>query len=134
MEPARSLLDRLDVEEVAVVLVGELLTEPPPAQALDLLLKQVLNIPSTVVRGRLGRYERNIMTWVSPTNGKLVDRATRYVEHLLAGAGHVETRYEEIVRQLFAEMDVSEPGESVVLRTYRALSRRRRSRLRSTTA
>jgi len=99
-----------------------------------LLLKQVLNIHSTVVMGRLGRYESNIMTWVSPTNGKLVDRATRYVEHLLAGAGHVETRYEEIVRQLFAEMDVSEPGESVVLRTYRALSRRRRSRLRSTTA
>ena len=33
-----------------------------------------------------------------------------------------------------AEMDGMEPGESVVLRTYRALSRRRRSRLRSTTA
>ena len=99
-----------------------------------LLLKQVLNIHSTVVMGRLGRYESNIMTWVSPTNGKLVDRATRYVEHLLAGAGQAETRYEEIVRQLFAEMDVIEPGESVVLRTYRALSRRRRSRLRSTSA
>jgi N-acetylmuramic acid 6-phosphate etherase len=91
-----------------------------------ILLKQILNIHSTVVMGRLGRYESNIMTWVSPTNGKLVDRATRYVEHLLAGAGQTGTRYDEIVRQLFAEMDGSEPGESVVLKTYRALSKRRR--------
>ena len=42
-----------------------------------LLLKQILNIHSTVVMGRLGRYESNLMTWVTPTNGKLVDRAKR---------------------------------------------------------
>jgi N-acetylmuramic acid 6-phosphate etherase len=88
-----------------------------------LLLKQVLNIHSTLVMGRLGRYENNLMTWVLPTNGKLVDRAARYVERLLANAGRTNHSYEDIVRQLFAEMDVTEPGESVVLRTYNSLLR-----------
>ena len=89
-----------------------------------LLLKQILNIHSTLVMGRLGRYKNNLMTWVSPTNGKLIDRATRYVKHLLAGAGRTDQRYEDIVRQLFAELDGIEPGESVVLRTYRSLLRK----------
>lgn len=86
-----------------------------------LMLKQMLNIHSTLVMGRLGRFKNNIMTWVSPTNGKLVDRATRYVKHLLVGAGRLDSQYEDIVRQLFAEMEGMEPGESVVLRTYRTL-------------
>lgn len=90
-----------------------------------LLLKQMLNIHSTLVMGRLGRYKNNLMTWVSPTNCKLVDRATRYVKQLLAGAGRTSPRYDEIVRRLFAEMDVTQPGESVVLRTYRSLLRDR---------
>jgi N-acetylmuramic acid 6-phosphate etherase len=88
-----------------------------------LLLKQMLNIHSTVVMGRLGRYKSNVMTWVSPTNCKLVDRATRYVKQLLAGAGRPNPRYEEVVHRLFAEMDVTRPGESVVLGTYRSLLR-----------
>jgi N-acetylmuramic acid 6-phosphate etherase len=89
-----------------------------------LLLKQILNIHSTLVMGRLGRFKNNLMTWVSPTNGKLVDRATRYVKHLLVGAGRTDQGYEEIVRQLFTEMDGIEPGESIVLRTYRSLMRK----------
>ena len=91
--------------------------------AEHLLLKQALNIHSTLVMGRLGRYENNLMTWVSPTNCKLVDRATRYITHLLAGAGRTGQRYEDIVLQLFTEMDGVEPGESVVLRTCRSLLR-----------
>ncbi len=95
-----------------------------PGLLQHLLLKQMLNIHSTVVMGRLGRFRNNLMTWVSPTNGKLVDRATRYVKHLLASAGRTDQRYEDIVRQLFAEMDGIEPDESVVLRTYRSLLRK----------
>jgi N-acetylmuramic acid 6-phosphate etherase len=72
--------------------------------------------------GRLGRYENNLMTWVLPTNGKLVDRAARYVMHLLTNAGRPEREYEEIVRRLFDEMDRVRPGESVVLRTFRSLT------------
>jgi N-acetylmuramic acid 6-phosphate etherase len=93
-----------------------------------LLLKQLLNIHSTVVMGRLGRYENNLMTWVSPTNCKLVDRATRYVRQLLVNAGRPHQRYEEIVRRLFIEMRATEPGESVVLRTYRSMLRERDGR------
>jgi N-acetylmuramic acid 6-phosphate etherase len=89
-----------------------------------LLLKQVLNIHSTLVMGRLGRYEGNLMTWVAPTNGKLVDRAARYVMHLLAGSDRSGPGYERVVRRLFVEMEHCPPGESVVLRTYRALRRR----------
>jgi N-acetylmuramic acid 6-phosphate etherase len=92
-----------------------------------LLLKQILNIHSTLVMGRLGRYEGNLMTWVTPTNGKLVDRATRYVGHLLDRSGHADHRYDEIVHALFAEMARARPGESVVLGTYRSLLRSRRN-------
>jgi N-acetylmuramic acid 6-phosphate etherase len=99
-----------------------------PDLCQHLLLKQILNIQSTVVMGRLGRFKDNLMTWVSPTNGKLVDRATRYVKQLLAGAGRTDQRYEDIVRQLFAEMDGIKPGESVVLRTYRSLLRKGEAR------
>ncbi len=88
-----------------------------------LLLKQMLNIHSTLVMGRLGRYQDNLMTWVTPTNGKLVDRAVRHVRHLLANAGRPEIHYERVVEQLFAEMEQTKPGESVVLRTFRALVR-----------
>lgn len=100
------------------VSVGDL-----PLLFRHLLLKQMLNIHSTLVMGRLGRYENNLMTWVTPTNNKLVDRAARYVGHLLSQAGRTDVRYEEIVRRLFVEMDRIPPGESIVLRTYESLSR-----------
>ena len=92
-----------------------------PALLRHLMLKQVLNIHSTLVMGRLGRYEGNLMTWVTPTNGKLVDRAARHVAHLLARAGS-SASFEEIVRRIFHEMETSGPGEPIVLRTFRALS------------
>lgn len=98
-----------------------------PAEGLaDLLrhtlLKQALNIHSTVTMGRLGRYEGNLMTWVRPTNGKLVDRSARYVQHLLERAGRFDLGYEDVVRQLFVEMERSAPDEPVVLRTFRTLT------------
>lgn len=43
------------------------------------VLKVLLNSLSTLVMGRLGRYYSNIMTYVKPTNYKLIDRAARYV-------------------------------------------------------
>lgn len=105
-------------------LVHEVAVSGLPELFQHLLLKQMLNIHSTMVMGRLGRYKNNLMTWVSPSNGKLVDRATRYVKQLLTSAGRREQRYEDIVRQLFAELEGIEPGESVVLKTYRSLLRK----------
>jgi len=93
---------------------------PPLFQ--HLLLKQLLNIHSTLVMGRLERYEGNLMTWVMPTNRKLIDRATRYVRHLLLDAGAPAASYEHVVHRLFEEMQTTPPGESVVLRTFRSLS------------
>jgi N-acetylmuramic acid 6-phosphate etherase len=48
-----------------------------------LCLKVLLNTMSTAIMGRLGRFESNIMTWVKPSNYKLIDRATRYAQKLL---------------------------------------------------
>lgn len=87
-----------------------------------LLLKQLLNIHSTLIMGRLGRYRLNFMTWVVPTNGKLVDRATRYVQWLLAEEKVKGISYEEIVRELFRQEAELKVGESVVLKTAAALA------------
>jgi N-acetylmuramic acid 6-phosphate etherase len=89
-----------------------------------ILLKLLLNMHSTLVMGRLGRYHGNLMTWVRPSNYKLIDRSVRYVQHLLAEAGIHEHSYEEIVRQCFAEMAALGDNEPVVLRTFEALRAR----------
>jgi N-acetylmuramic acid 6-phosphate etherase len=47
------------------------------------LLKYLLNLQSTLAMGRLGRYHGNLMTYVRPTNGKLVDRTLRTLRTLL---------------------------------------------------
>lgn len=113
--------------ENAIELRFDRLERELPAEGLpDLLrhtlLKQALNIHSTLTMGRLGRYEGNLMTWVRPTNGKLVDRSARYVQHLLARAGRDDFVYEDVIRQLFVEIERSAPDEPVVLRTFRTLT------------
>lgn len=88
------------------------------------LLKILLNTHSTLVMGRLGRYESNLMTWVRPSNNKLIDRAIRYVAYLLAReGGHPAFSYEEIAYQCFEEMRDLTPDESIVLKTVAALRR-----------
>jgi N-acetylmuramic acid 6-phosphate etherase len=84
------------------------------------LLKMLLNIHSTLVMGRLGRYKRNLMTWVHPTNGKLIDRATRFVGTLLREDGF-QVPYEKIVEKLFEMKKMVSPNESIVLATYDSL-------------
>ncbi len=82
-----------------------------------LLLKMLLNIHSTLIMGRMGRYKRNLMTWVYPTNGKLIDRATRYARTLLKEDG-LEISYEDVVRKLFELKGRVTANESIVLATY----------------
>ena len=48
-----------------------------------LALKMILNTHSTLIMGRLGRYEGNVMTYLRASNNKLIDRAIRYIEMLL---------------------------------------------------
>lgn len=89
-----------------------------------LLLKMMLNILSTLIMGLLGRYESNLMTWVTPSNNKLIDRAARYIGILLQRAG-IKTSYETIVYELFEEMEKGVGTRSLVLDTYSKIARKR---------
>ncbi len=89
-----------------------------------LLLKIIMNMHSTLVMGRMGRFESNVMTWVKPSNKKLIDRAIRYVQHLLEKEGGAHFSYADICYQLFAEAEAMRPEESVVLRTLASLRKK----------
>lgn len=80
---------------------------------LHLNLKMALNILSTLVMGRRGFYLDNVMSWVKPSNNKLIDRATRYVQ-LLAGRRGVVVKYEDGVRAVIEEMEKNIPGPVVI--------------------
>jgi N-acetylmuramic acid 6-phosphate etherase len=82
-----------------------------------LMLKMMMNIHSTLVMGRLGRYQGNVMTWVYPSNGKLVDRAARYSISLLERQGVKNIDYDRIVRIQFDLKGSLKSSESIVIRT-----------------
>ncbi len=84
------------------------------------ILKMLLNTHSTLIMGKLSRYQGNIMTWVKPTNNKLIDRAARYIDFLLSDAG-IEKSYEEIVKEIFATIPTMQETESIVLKTVAKL-------------
>ncbi|MFZ4714829.1 MAG: hypothetical protein ACOYL6_14015 [Bacteriovoracaceae bacterium] len=86
----------------------------------QVVLKVLLNTHSTLVMGKLNRYQGNIMTWVKPTNNKLIDRAARYVDYLLQDL-KVSKTYEQIVFELFATVDELPETESIVLTTVKRL-------------
>jgi len=74
-------LNKWDPECVAV-----LVSLPKTDFLLDgvtrLGVKMLLNALSTCTMVRLGRVMGNFMIWVVPSNLKLIDRATRYIEKL----------------------------------------------------
>ncbi len=89
-----------------------------------LVLKMLLNAHSTLVMGLLGRFESNVMTWVKPSNNKLVDRSIRYIQHLLAQDGITQYSYADICHQLFIEAENMAADQAVVVLTRDALKRR----------
>ena len=86
-----------------------------------LLLKVLLNIHSTLLMGLLGRYERNLMTWVKPSCYKLIDRAARYVLYLLEQDNITRHSYEDVVQYCFSCRKDLKNNESIVLKTYQNL-------------
>jgi N-acetylmuramic acid 6-phosphate etherase len=86
-----------------------------------LLLKMLINIHSTLVMGRLGRYLDNLMTYVKPSNNKLIDRSVRYVRLLAQRRTGKLPGYERVTRVLFAEREKLQPGDPIVLKTLAAL-------------
>ncbi len=89
--------------------------------AVHLGIKVLFNSLSTLVMGRLGRYENNIMTWVRPSNYKLIDRSARYTMQLLKNRG-ITKPYEEIIEELFKTIDKMSADQSVVIETVKRLS------------
>ena len=86
----------------------------------QIVLKMLLNTHSTLIMGKLHRYEGNIMTWVKPTNNKLIDRAARYIDFLLQDQG-ISKSYEDIVYAIFETVEELPETESIVLTTVRKL-------------
>ena len=81
-----------------------------------LILKMILNLHSTLLMGRLNRYESNIMTWVKPSNNKLIDRAVRYAGQILKQDGYV-IEYKDLVKECFQIMNKGlSSNESIVLK------------------
>ncbi len=66
-------------------------------------LKMLLNTLSTCTMVRLGRVMGNTMIWVVPSNLKLIDRATRYIQKL-TGLDYVQAN-----RLLFEVIEYVEP-------------------------
>ncbi len=90
--------------------------------AENLALKCLLNAHSTLVMGRRGRYEDNLMTHVSANNHKLIDRAVRYVRMLLHRHYGRDVSYQTAAETLLRIRPTLGPDEPVVLKTVLALA------------
>jgi N-acetylmuramic acid 6-phosphate etherase len=84
---------------------------------VHLELKMCLNIYSTLMMGRCGFYLDNIMSWVRPSNFKLIDRASRYVIQLAKTRGH-ELNYEDVAGEVILELEKN-PDDAVVIRVLK---------------
>jgi N-acetylmuramic acid 6-phosphate etherase len=88
-----------------------------------LVLKMILNAHSTLIMGRLGRYEGNVMTWVRASNNKLIDRAVRYIDLLLSFKG-IKLSYEDLCYSLYEKLETIGPDEAIVLETVADIEKR----------
>jgi N-acetylmuramic acid 6-phosphate etherase len=88
-----------------------------------LILKMILNTHSTLIMGRLGRYEGNIMTYVRASNNKLIDRAIRYINLLLKDK-KINLTYKELAYILFEMIEITPDNQSIVLRTVAEIEKR----------
>lgn len=87
-----------------------------------LVIKMWINCHSTLVMGRLNRYQSNVMTWVKPSNGKLIDRACRYII-LLAKEQGENISYQDAVMVLFkVTNESSNKDHAPVLKALEALN------------
>jgi len=88
-----------------------------------LLLKMILNTHSTLVMGRLGRYEGNIMTYVRASNNKLIDRAIRYIDLILRNK-NIILPYDALAHILFEMIEETPVDHAIVLATVSEVERR----------
>jgi N-acetylmuramic acid 6-phosphate etherase len=88
-----------------------------------LVLKMILNAHSTLLMGRLGRYEGNVMTYVKASNNKLIDRAIRYIDLFLKNK-NIDLPYSTIAHILFEMIEKTSPDQSIVLATVAEIEKR----------
>lgn len=97
----------------------------------NFLIKILLNSLSTLIMGKLRRYESNIMTYVKPTNNKLIDRSIRYISYLLKDK-NIKVSYENVCHYLFEEIENLQENEAIVLKVYRRILEDENSKLLKT--
>lgn len=79
-----------------------------------LIIKMLMNAHSTLVMGRLGRFEGNLMTYVRPSNYKLIDRAIRYASILLEKR-NIKRPYIEMAKRVFELREVLPRDQALVM-------------------
>ena len=88
-----------------------------------LILKMILNTHSTLIMGRLGRYEGNVMTYLRASNNKLIDRAIRYIDMILTQK-KIVLSYNELCYTLFEMLEKTPSDQSIVLATVAEVEKR----------
>lgn len=79
-----------------------------------IIYKLILNAHSTIMFGRLGFYDGNLMLSLTPSNFKLMDRAIRYCQFILDTKYNKHISYEQIAEILFSEAHHLETNQSIV--------------------
>ena len=83
----------------------------------QMVLKLIMNTSSTIMLGRLGYYDGNLMTSVYPSNSKLIDRAIRYIDFLVKLKTGIKYEYDFIAEHMFTELRNLKPNQSIVRNT-----------------
>jgi len=85
-----------------------------------MLLKLLLNTHSTLLMGRIGRFQSNVMTYVRASNNKLIDRSVRNVSYLLLDKGK-KFPFERIVYEIFKLRKNLKPDDALVIKVFEEL-------------
>lgn len=93
-----------------------------------LVLKMIMNTHSTLVMGRLGRYQGNVMTYLRASNNKLIDRAIRYVDMILR-TKNIILSYSDLCYLLFDMLEKTQADQSIVMATVAESERRDKLRI-----
>ena len=79
-----------------------------------LVYKLCLNSHSTIMMGRLGYFEGNLMLSLKPSNFKLIDRAIRYSQFILVSKYDLQIDYKTIAAEAFKQIALLQANQSIV--------------------
>lgn len=99
-------------------LESELLFHPLHEQVF---VKVILNTLSLLVMGLMGRYEGNVMTWVRPSNGKLIDRTLRYLNFLIEKRGLKHPGPDRLLELVFETFPKLKADQAVIIEVLKKI-------------